>query len=297
MPSTRTGKIPFRTYETYYEIFGDIENSPHPPLVVLHGGPAGTHSYMVPIAQLTERYNIPVVFYDQLGCGASSQPLDVPKEFWTIELFLDELDNVVDKLKIKDSYYLLGSSWGGVLAASHAIRKPKGLKKLILACTFPAMHMWTEGLMRARAQMPGDGGAKLEKHEREGTTDSAEYEELGEWFDSHYGCRVRPLPHGVRVSYEEMMKGPVNNALFGPNDLEVTGNLKGWTIIDQLHEINVPTMVCHGAYDPVDDIVVKTFLDNIPHVDKYFKFPESSHVPHCEETDLYVKEVGDFLVA
>ncbi|EJU04093.1 proline imino-peptidase [Dacryopinax primogenitus] len=298
MASTRTGNIPFREWETHYEIFGDLEKSSHPPLVVLHGGPGATYRYLLPIAGITEKFGIPVIFYDQLGCGESTHLLDQPKEFWSVDLFLEELDNVLEKLGIKDNYYLLGNSWGGMLGSQHAVAKPKGLKKLVLACTLPKTRMWADSCMRLRAAMPDDGGAKLEKHETEGTTDSAEYEQLSEWFDSHHGCRVRPLPEVVRATYEYLGKNHVvNDAMFGPKDTDPTGNIKDWSIIDRLHDIEAPTMVCHGAYDPADDIVVKPFLDNIPHVTKYFKFPNSSHMPQVEETELYVKEVGEWLAA
>ncbi|KZT61945.1 proline iminopeptidase [Calocera cornea HHB12733] len=296
IPPTKSGKIPFREWETAYEIFGDIEKSPYPPLVVLHGGPGATYRYLLPIAGITEKYNVPVIFYDQLGCGESTHLLDMDKEFWSVDLFMDELNNLLNKLGIQDSYSLLGNSWGGMLGSAHAVQQPKGLKKLVLACTLPATHLWSESCKRLRALMPDDGGAKLEKHEADGTTDSPEYEQLSEWFDSHHGCRIRPLPPCVTLTYEYLGKNHVvNDAMFGPKDTDPTGNLFGWTIIDELHKINVPTMVCHGAYDPADDIVVKPFLDNIPTVKKYFKFPESSHMPQVEQTDLYVKQVGEFL--
>jgi len=293
-----SGKIPFRTYETAYRIFGDIKKSAHPPLVVLHGGPGAPYRYLLPIAGIAERYGIPVVFYDQIGCGESTQLRDAPNEFWTVELFLEELDNLLEKLEIKDNYYLLGNSWGGMLGSEHAVRQPKGMKKLVLACTLPATHLWAESCQRLRDQMPDEYGRKLAKHEDEGTVLSEEYEKISEYFDSHHGCRIRPLPDCVQETYVFMGNNHVvSDAMFGPKDTDPSGNLKGWTVVDRLHDINVPTMVCHGNYDPADDIVIKPFLDNIPTIKKYHKFLESSHMPQVEETDAYVKEVGDFLVA
>jgi len=56
---------------------------------------------------------IPIVFYDQLGNGESSHCPGVPKEFWTPELFMDELDNLLQSLGIYDDFDLIGHSWGG----------------------------------------------------------------------------------------------------------------------------------------------------------------------------------------
>jgi pimeloyl-ACP methyl ester carboxylesterase len=73
--------------------------------------------------------------YDQIGCGRSTR---LPEKlgdgsFWTIDLFLAELENLLSHLEIQDDYDLLGQSWGGCLASELAVRQPKGLKKLILA--------------------------------------------------------------------------------------------------------------------------------------------------------------------
>jgi L-proline amide hydrolase len=75
--------------------------------------------------------------YDQLGCGRSTHLPEKKGDgnFWTIGLFLSELDNLLSHLRIQDDYDILGQSWGGVLGNEHAVRQPKGLKKLILANT------------------------------------------------------------------------------------------------------------------------------------------------------------------
>ena len=73
--------------------------------------------------------------YDQLGCGRSTHLPEKKgdNDFWTIELFLLELDNLLAHLGIQNDYALLGQSWGGQVAAEHAVRQPKGLKSLVIA--------------------------------------------------------------------------------------------------------------------------------------------------------------------
>ncbi len=61
---------------------------------------------------LTSSRSIPVLFYDQIGNGASSHVKDAPNKFWRPQLFMDELDNLLNKLSIT-SFDLLGHSWGG----------------------------------------------------------------------------------------------------------------------------------------------------------------------------------------
>lgn len=108
--------------KTSYTIFGSLK-SPHRPLIVLHGGPGIPHNYLLPLRQLTALYDIPVIMYDQLGCGKSTllPEKNGDENFWTTELFLDELDNLVGKLIGEGEYDLLGHSWGGMVSLNKGI--------------------------------------------------------------------------------------------------------------------------------------------------------------------------------
>lgn len=82
--------------------------------------------------------------YDQLGCGRSTHlpHLRGDADFWTVGLFLRELENLLEKLGVED-YDLLGQSWGGMLGSEHAVHQPKGLKKLIISNSPASMKLCT----------------------------------------------------------------------------------------------------------------------------------------------------------
>ncbi|MDP1293891.1 alpha/beta fold hydrolase, partial [Klebsiella variicola] len=69
-----------------------------------------------------------VINYDQLGNGRSTHLPDKDPSFWTVGLFLEELNNLLQHLEISDNYAILGQSWGGMLGSEHAILQPKGLR-------------------------------------------------------------------------------------------------------------------------------------------------------------------------
>ena len=72
--------------------------------------------------------------------------------------------------------------------------------------------------------------------------------------------------------------------------------MHGWSIVDRLHLVDVPTLVINGANDIAQDFVVQPFLDSIPRVKKA-KFERSSHSPFIEERDEYMGVVADFLTS
>jgi proline-specific peptidase len=195
MHSLRIYVCSILTLSQWYTIFGDLKSGVR-PLVCLHGGPGAAHNYIRPIRYLATTHSIPVILYDQLGCGKSTH---LPEKngdgkFWTVSLFLAELDNLLSHLGIKDDYDLLGQSWGGMLGASHAILQPKGLHRLVIADSPADMKMWVIAADGLRQQLPPDVQNTLLKHEKDGTTDSPEYEAAMEVFYDRHVCRVKPKP-------------------------------------------------------------------------------------------------------
>ncbi|MFL5259105.1 MAG: alpha/beta fold hydrolase, partial [Hyphomicrobiales bacterium] len=107
---TKEGFAPFRDYRTWYRITGDL-GARKAPVVVLHGGPGAAHNY-VDAYKLLANQGRGVIHYDQLGCGNSTLLPDKGADFWTPELFITELNNLIDTLGIRSRYHVLGQSWG-----------------------------------------------------------------------------------------------------------------------------------------------------------------------------------------
>jgi proline-specific peptidase len=94
------------------------------------------HDYVLPISDLAKAGDRAVIFYDQLGNGRSTHLRDKPAEFWTIELFIDELVNLTTKLGISSCFDLCGHSWGGMLGIEYLIRcQPANLRRFICSNT------------------------------------------------------------------------------------------------------------------------------------------------------------------
>ena len=140
--------------QTYYKVFGDL-NSGTVPIVVINGGPASSHEYMLSYADLAA--HAPVVFYDPLGCGRATH---LPEKngdtaFWTVQLYLDEFHNLIGHIGL-DIYDVVGHSWGAMLAMEIAVRQPKGLRRLVLASGPVSMNLWVEGTRKLLKTLPQD---------------------------------------------------------------------------------------------------------------------------------------------
>ncbi|EJD46627.1 proline-specific peptidase [Auricularia subglabra TFB-10046 SS5] len=298
--SVYSGEIAFDTpnagkpCKTWYEVHGDLAAG-H-PLIVLHGGPGVNHNYMSSLAGLAS-YGIPVVLYDQVGCGKSThlQEKKGDTSFWTIQLFLDELDNLLKALKIAE-YDLLGHSWGGILAAEHAVRKPAGLRRLILASPPSSMKLWCEAANLLRKQLPEDVQAVLTEAEEEQNFDSPEYHgAVGEFYKLFF-CRGEMTPE-LGASFSELQTdNTVYLTMNGPNEFFVTGVIKDWSILDRIHLIENPTLLTNGTYDEAQNSVVLQYFENLPNV-AWVKFAKSAHVAHIEEKEKYLKVVAQFLIS
>ena len=144
-------------------------------------------------SQISTASAVACVLYDQIGCGKSQHLPDAPADFWTPQLFKDELGELTRHLGIADRYAVVGQSWGGMLAMEHALDHPVGLRGIVVADSPASMTLWVSEANRLREDLPPDVQVVLTKHEEAGTTDDPEYETAVRVFYDRHLCRV-PWP-------------------------------------------------------------------------------------------------------
>lgn len=289
------GRAKFGTYETWYRITGDL-TSLKAPVFLLHGGPGAAHNY-IDSYKLLANDGRAVIHYDQLGCGNSTLLPDKGADFWTPQLFVDEINNLVDHLGQRKDFHVLGQSWGGMLAAEYAVRRPAGLKSITIANSPASMELWVSEAMRQRSEMPQHIQDALNKYEELGDYANPEYQKATMWVYERHVCRIVPFPPEVTATFDQVTRNPtVYHVMNGPNEFFVVGTLKNWTIIPQLHKINVPTFIISGHYDEATPACVQPYKDHIRN-STWHIFPNSSHMPHVEEKDDCMARVGAFLNA
>src|SRR3984885_4575936 len=171
--------IPITTAHGTFKVWTKrVGNNPRLRLLLLHGGPGATHEYFEACDSYLPAAGIEYYYYDQLGSYYSDQP-DIP-QLWDIERFVDEVEQVRVALGLDaGNFFLLGHSWGGILAIEYALRHQQRLKGLIISnmmASIPAYNDYAE-----RVLMPAiDAAALMEIRRLEAAADyaNARYMEL-----------------------------------------------------------------------------------------------------------------------
>ena len=281
------GRIPYAGGETWYRIVGDGEEPGKLPLLCLHGGPGALHDYLEPLESLAGTGRR-VVFYDQIGCGRSW--VDRPTDFWTVELFVREVQAVRDALGL-DRVHVFGSSWGGMLAMEYALTQPAGLATLVLSSSPASIPLWAEETDRLRNELPAEVRHVLDTAE----LGSPEYEKAQADFYARHVCRIVPNPDCVLRTVAGIAEHPdVYLHMQGPNEFVITGTLKDWDITARLPEIRVPTLITAGRHDEFTPRQAEVVHHGIPG-SELVTFEDSSHMQFTEEPERYHDVVAAFL--
>lgn len=210
---TAEGQIPFdvsgKACSTYFKVFGDLSSSA-PRVVILHGGPGGGHEYLLSFAQLWPQYGLPVIFYDQIGCGASTH---LPEkagdvDFWQVSLFLAELNNLLDHLKLRDGpgFHLLGQSWGGMFGATFAASRPRGLHRLVLASGLASTELCIQSIEGRKNELPLEMRNVLDKCIQDNNFENPPQaaQEASRVFRQTFVCRADPFPEELVQAFKNL---------------------------------------------------------------------------------------------
>jgi pimeloyl-ACP methyl ester carboxylesterase len=112
------------------------------------------HDYMLPVSDLALKGDRLFVFYGQLGNAKSTHLPHKPKEFWQIDLFIDELENLAAHLGFEE-YDVLGHSWGGILANGFLVRRqPRQVKYYVCSNAPASMSIYLEGIQKLLNTFP-----------------------------------------------------------------------------------------------------------------------------------------------
>ena len=107
------------------------------PVVMLHGNPTWSFYYRNLVQALRGDYR--VVVPDHIGCGLSEKP-DAGRYPYTQARRVQDLDELLERIGVRDKITLVLHDWGGMIGMAWAHRRPERVKRLIVLNT-AAFHL------------------------------------------------------------------------------------------------------------------------------------------------------------
>jgi proline iminopeptidase len=261
------------------------------PLVLMHGGPSLDHTTLLPLQPLADQFTL--IFYDH-RCNGRSEGAEVSS--MTFENLTADADALRQALGF-DQWAVLGHSFGGNVALEYALRYPQSLSRLILMNT-GADQWWVNQNAPELLAKRGFSTETVEAARRfyNGQVTVDEYfptvVKFLEAYAYHHSIIYNPT---VLTVFQKIGLGPPTKyrpeaLIFGYGQL-----LQGWTVMDRLHEIRVPTLVLAGRYcflfPPEHQAIL---ADRIP--DARLELVEcAGHNPQIEQPDEVIRILRQFL--
>ncbi len=283
--------IPIQTSSGEFKVWTKrVGNNPTIKVLLLHGGPGATHEYFEVFDSYFPNAEIEYYYYDQLESAYSDQPND--SSLWTVERYVDEVEQVRKALGLNsDNFYLLGSSWGGILCMEYALKYQQNLKGLIVSnmmASIPDYIKYANDVLGP--QLPPAVLEEIRALEANGDYGNPRYSEL--IFLNYYP------EHVLRMPLEEW-PDPVNRAfaninpdlyvtMQGPSEFGVVGDakLKNWDIKSKLSKISVPTLTIGGAFDTMDPKHMEWIASEVQN-GQYLHCPNGSHLAMYDDAENY----------
>jgi proline iminopeptidase len=286
----QTPKGPFKVWTKR------VGNNPRIKVLLLHGGPGMTHEYFEALDSYFPAAGIEYYYYDQLGSAYSDQP-DEPS-LWELPRFVDEVEQVRKALKLdKSNFYLLGHSWGGMLALEYALKYQQNLKALIISNMVPSIPAYSRYAQNVlMPAMDQKALAEIKTLEAAGKFDDPRYEEL--LMQNFYVYHVLRMPPDQWPDPLMRALNKINKKIYvpmqGPSELGTSGKLVNWDRTADLGKIAVPTLAVGARYDTMEPSQMEKIAKSVQK-GRYLFCPDGSHFDMYDDQSIYMTGVIQFI--
>lgn len=278
-------KLPFADCSQFVKVdgvrihFQEFGGKSAPPIVMIHGYSSSTATWNRVAPQLADA-GFRVFVVDLIGAGFSAKPASFD---YTFDAQAQMITRLMDNLEIERAT-LVGSSYGGGIAATIALDNPERVEKLILvsaACNdevrnFPITKLVTLPILGGIVA-PFLAGSKSYARARLRKSLNAANHHLID--DDRVASVMRPL-----------QSADAHRALLI--------SLKNWRaerIEQNAHKIKQPTLLVWGENDRVIGLHNGRNLHRLISNSRLVIFKKCGHLPHDEYSEDFLKLVIEFV--
>jgi proline iminopeptidase len=275
-----------------------VGNNPRIKLLLLHGGPGATHEYFEACDSYLPAEGIEYYYYDQLGSAYSDQPND--ESLWETERFVEEVEQVRKALGLdRSNFYLLGQSWGGILAIEYALKYQQHLKGLVISnmmASIPAYNDYAKKVLMPA--MNQKALAELLKLEAAKDYSNPRYDEL--LITHYYSDHILRMPVNEWPDPVLRMLSKLNKKLYtlmqGPSEMGALPGcrLERWDRTADLPRISVPTLVIGARHDTMDPAHMEWMAKQFPS-GRYLYCANGSHLSIYDDQKVWFSGLTTFL--
>ena len=291
--------IPIETAKGTFNVWTKrVGNNPRIKVLLLHGGPGATHEYFECFDSFLPQAGIEYYYYDQLGSAYSDNPNDT--SLWNIPRFVEEVETVRKALGMDSTnFFLLGHSWGGILATEYALKYQQNLKGLIISNMVPSIPDYVKYANEVLGpQLPKEILSQIRAFESKGDYTNPMYLKLiNDYYYPQHVIRmpVNNWPNPVVRAFARM-NYPLYLRMQGPSEFGVVGDavLKNWDRKADLHKIKVPTLSIGGEFDTMDPKAMEAMAKEVQN-GKYLYCPKGSHMSMYDDQQTYFKGLIGFI--
>jgi proline iminopeptidase len=231
-----------------------------------------------------------------LGSYYSDQPKD--SSLWTTARFVEEVEQVRKAIGADSSnFYVLGNSWGGILAMEYALKYQKHIKGLIVSnmvASAPEYGKYADEVLAK--QMKPAVLAEIREIEAKKDFKNPRYMDLliPNFYHEHL-CRLKEWPDGFNRALKHA-NNEVYTLMQGPSEFGISGRLAKWDIRNRLKEISVPTLMIGAKYDTMDPAAMEEQSKLVKN-GQYLYCPNGSHLSMWDDQKVYMAGVIKFIKA
>ena len=282
-----------KKFKVWTKRFG---NNPKTRILLLNGGPGATHEYFECFENFLPQEGIEFIYYDQLGCGLSDNPNDTA--YWDLPRFVEEVEQVRKALGLnKDNFYLLGHSWGGILAMQYALKYQDQMKALVISnmmSSCPDYGKYADEVLAKQF----DKTVLDSLMAMEARNDFANPSYMGLLIPNFYEKHILRRPSAQWPEPVSRSLGKMNQSLYvtmqGPSEFGIAGRLTSWDVSKELNKITIPTLVVGAQHDTMDPEHMKWMASQFKK-GTYLYCENGSHMAMYDDQQNYFKGLIGFV--